>query len=336
LSNRGCSRWFFGGLIILLVIAGILGLATWEFLVPYQGSPGGVFVELERGTTTKQLADRLQDEGVIRSRYAFLIWRALHPKTTLQAGEYFFDKPLTPGDVFEKIHRGQIYFEELAIPEGSNMYDISALLKNLHSVKPEDFLKAATDPQTIRDLDPAAPTLEGYLFPSTYRVTRKTTAVELCRLMTAEFRRQWRSLTEGRSGTDVHRVVTMASMVEKETAIPDERPLIAAVFENRLHQNMPLQCDPTVVYASLRQNRYRGTIYKSDLTSTDPYNTYTHTGMPPGPVSNPGIASLKAALDPAKADYLYFVARPGSSGHHTFSSTLKEHDLAVRAYRAGH
>jgi len=216
------------------------------------------------------------------------------------------------------------------------MYDISALLKNLHSVKPEDFLKAATDPQTIRDLDPAAPTLEGYLFPSTYRVTRKTTAVELCRLMTAEFRRQWRSLTEGRSGTDVHRVVTMASMVEKETAIPDERPLIAAVFENRLHQNMPLQCDPTVVYASLRQNRYRGTIYKSDLTSTDPYNTYTHTGMPPGPVSNPGIASLKAALDPAKADYLYFVARPGSSGHHTFSSTLKEHDLAVRAYRAGH
>jgi UPF0755 protein len=128
----------------------------------------------------------------------------------------------------------------------------------------------------------------------------------------------------------------MASMVEKETAIPDERPLIAAVFENRLHQNMPLQCDPTVVYASLRQNRYRGTIYKSDLTSTDPYNTYTHTGMPPGPVSNPGIASLKAALDPAKADYLYFVARPGSSGHHTISSTLKEHDLAVKAYRAGH
>ena len=171
-------------MIILLVIAGILGLAAWEFLVPYQGNPGGVFVELERGTTTKQLADRLQDEGVIRSRYAFLIWRALHPKTTLQAGEYFFDKPLTPGDVFEKIHRGQIYFEELAIPEGSNMYDISALLKNLHSVKPEDFLKAATDPQTIRDLDPAAPTLEGYLFPSTYRVTRKTTAVELCRLMT--------------------------------------------------------------------------------------------------------------------------------------------------------
>jgi UPF0755 protein len=323
-------------LIIFFVIAGLLGLAAWEFLVPYQGNTGGVFVELEHGTTTKQLANALQNKGVIRSRYAFLIWRALHPKATLQAGEYLFDKPLTPGEVFEKIRRGQIYFEELVVPEGSNMYDISALLKTLHYIKPEDFLKAAAHPQLIRDLDPAAPTLEGYLFPSTYQVTRKTTAVELCRLMTGEFRRQWRGIAEGRSGTDIHRVVTMASMIEKETAIPDERPLIAAVFENRLRQNMPLQCDPTVVYASLRQNRYRGTIYKSDLASADPYNTYTHTGMPPGPISNPGLASLKAALDPAKADYLYFVARPGSSGHHTFSSTLQEHDLAVKAYRAGH
>lgn len=336
MNNRGCLRWFFAGFIILLVIAGILGLAAWEFLVPYQGNTGGAFVELERGTTTKQLADALQDKGVIRSRYAFLIWRALHPKATLQAGEYFFDKPLTPGDVFEKIHRGHIYFEELVVPEGSNMYDISALLKNLHSIKPEEFLQEAANPQMIRDLDPAAPTLDGYLFPSTYRVTRKTTAGELCRLMTGEFRRQWRGIAEGRSGTDVHRVVTMASMVEKETAIPSERPLIAAVFENRLRENMPLQCDPTVVYASLRQNRYRGTIYKSDLASTDPYNTYTHTGLPPGPVSNPGLASLRAALDPSQVDYLYFVAQPGASGHHTFSSTLQKHELAVKAYREGH
>jgi UPF0755 protein len=331
-------RWLFAGFIIFLVIAGILGFAAWEFLSPYQGNSGGVFVELERGTTTRQLANALQNKGVIRSRYAFLIWRALHPNATLQAGEYWFDKPLTPGEVFEKIRRGQIYFEELVVPEGSNIYDISRLLKNLHSIQPEDFLKAAADPQMIRDLDPAAPTLEGYLFPSTYRVTRKTTAAELCQSMTGEFRRQWRILfaSAGRSGTDVHRVVTMASMVEKETAVPDERPLIAAVFENRLRRNMLLQCDPTVVYASLRQNRYRGTIYRSDLASTDPYNTYTHAGLPPGPVSNPGLASLKAALDPAKADYLYFVAQPGSSGHHRFSSTLQEHDIAVKAYRGGH
>lgn len=323
-------------MIIFLVIAGILGLAAWEFLVPFQGNPEGVFVELEHGTSTRQLADMLQDKGVIRSRYSFLIWRALHPSATLQAGEYFFDKPLTPGEVFEKIRRGQIYFEDLVVPEGSNMYDISGLLKNLHSVKPEDFLREAANPQLVHDLDPTAPTLEGYLFPSSYRVTRKTTAHELCRSMTAEFRRQWRTLTEGRGATDVHKVVTMASMVEKETAIPAERPLIAAVFGNRLLHNMPLQCDPTVVYASLRQDRYRGAIYRSDLASADPYNTYTHTGLPPGPVSNPGLASLKAALDPAKADYLYFVAQPGNSGHHTFSSTLQEHEQAVKAYRGGH
>jgi UPF0755 protein len=315
---------------------GVLGLAYWQFLVPFKGYPADVFVELEHGTSTREIARELEEKGIIRSRYAFLLWRALHSGFPLQAGEYHFNQPLTPGEVFDRIRRGQTYYEELIVPEGSNIFDIAGLLKGLRSPPSGDFLKEAADPALIRDLDPAAPTLEGYLFPSTYRVTRKTTAAQLCQSMTSEFRRQWQSITAGQPSPDVHRIVTLASLVEKETAVPLERPLIAAVFTNRLRLNMPLQCDPTVVYAALRKNAYRGAIFRSDLASSDPYNTYSHAGLPPGPIANPGTESLKAAIQPDSADYLYFVAKPGSSGHHAFSSTLNQHEAAVHAYRQGH
>lgn len=336
MSRQGCFRTFLTVAVLVLLVVGALAFAVWELMTPYQGYQHEVFIELERGTSTKQLAAELENSGVIRSRYSFLLWRALHPKASLQAGEYHFDKPLTPGDVFDRIRRGLIFYEDLIVPEGSNMFDIAELLKTLRSVKSIDFVKAAAEPASIRDLDPQAPSLEGYLFPSTYRVTRKTTAAELCQLMTAEFRRQWRTLTNGQPGMDVHRAVTLASLVEKETAAPSERPLIAAVFDNRLRMSMPLQCDPTVVYAALRNHSYRGTIFKSDLASTDAYNTYTHPGLPPGPIANPGAAALKAALDPPQVSYLYFVAKPGSVGQHAFSSTLAEHEAAVKAYREGH
>jgi UPF0755 protein len=335
LNRQGCFRAIGCLSLAGLLLAAALGFAAWEALTPYKGYPNDVFVELEHGTSTQELAATLEKEGIIRSRYSFLLWRALHPKTSLQAGEYHFDQPLSPGEVFAKIRRGDIYYEEVTVPEGSNLFDIAELLKGLRSLKPEDFVRAAANPAMVRDLDPQAPTLEGYLFPSTYRVTRKTTGEDLCRLMTDQFRRAWKVLTGGQTRTDVHKIVTLASLVEKETGAPSERPLIAAVFENRLRLNMPLQCDPTVVYAALRNNKYRGTIFRSDLASADPYNTYIHTGLPPGPIANPGTASLKAALDPAQADYLYFVAKPGSVGQHTFSATLNEHQTAVKAYRGG-
>lgn len=336
LNRSGCMRSMLVAGILAVIVIGGLALAGYAFLVPYKGSPEGVFIELEHGTSTKQLAGMLEQKGVIRSRYAFLIWRALHPNAPLQAGEYYFDQPLTPGDVFDKIRRGEIYYEQLVVPEGSNIFDIAELLKALHSVKSEDFVKAARSPKLIRDLDPAAPDLEGYLFPATYRLTRKTTAAQLCQLMTEEFRRQWTKLTGGQTGPDIHKTVNLASLIEKEAAVQSERPLIAAVFTNRLRLNMPLQCDPTVVYAALRNNRYRGTIFKSDLASGDPYNTYTHPGLPPGPIANPGTASLKAALEPADVGYLYFVARPGATGQHQFSTTLGEHELAVQQFRHAH
>lgn len=331
--SKGCFRSFLAVCVLAALVVGVGGVVVWESLTPYKGYSNEVFVEFERGTSTKALAATLEEKGIIRSRYLFLLWRALHPKTALQAGEYHFDRPLAPGDVFNKIRRGDIYYQEITVPEGSNLFDIADLLKGLRSFKPEEFVKAAANPALIRDLDPQAPTLEGYLFPSTYRVTRKTTGQDLCRMMTEQFRREWRNLTAGGAPVDVHKVVTLASLVEKETAAPSERPLIAAVFENRLRHNMALQCDPTVVYAALRNNRYRGTIFRSDLANHDPYNTYLHTGLPPGPIANPGAQSLKAALHPAQADYLYFVAKPGAVGQHTFSATLGEHESAVKAYR---
>lgn len=320
---------------LLLVIAGVFAaaLGTYWCLQPYRGFGTDTFVEIEHGMSSRQIADLLASQGVVRSRWIFLGIRALHPKAALEAGEYKFESAQTPWAVFNKIRRGEVFYEEFTIPEGSNMFDIATLLQSSDTVAPDAFLKAAANPASIRDLDPLAPTLEGYLFPSTYRVTHHTTAVQLCHLMTAEFRRRWAAIGGKAHMDSVHQMVTLASLIEKETAVPQERALVAAVFSNRLRLNIPLQCDPTTVYAALLENRYRGVIHKSDLASTNPYNTYTHAGLPPGPITNPGATSLQAALEPAATNYLYFVAKADGSGAHHFSSTLEEHLKAVLAYR---
>jgi UPF0755 protein len=321
-------------LFIVAALASVAIAAYW-YLSPYRNFGTETFVEIERGMSSRAIAARLEKQGVVRSRYAFLFVRLLHPRAPLQAGEYRFGSAQTPFQVFDKIARGEIFYEEFTIPEGSNIFDIAGLLANSDTVKPNDFLAAATDPSLIRDLDPQAPSLEGYLFPSTYRVTHKTTARQLCRAMTGEFRKQWKLLGGDKQNDRIHQIVILASLVEKESASPQERPEIASVFLNRLRLNMPLQCDPTTVYAALLEHRYRGTIYKSDLASLSPYNTYTHAGLPPGPIANPGTASLKAALRPAETNYLYFVAKPDRSGTHVFSATLAEHEKAVQDFRRG-
>lgn len=322
--------------IAVLVLVLVLLLAGWGgywYLGPFQAFGAETFVEIEHGMSSRSIAEELARRGVVRSRWAFLLVRLIHPAAKLQAGEYRFGAMQTPFQVFEKIRKGQIFYEEFTVPEGSNIFDIANLLRNGDTVNATDFLKAAADTQPIHDLDPIAPSLEGYLFPSTYRVTHRTTARQLCRMMTDEFRNQWSHLTNRTNSSELHRVVTLASLVEKETAVPGERPLVAAVFFNRLKLDMPLQCDPTTVYAALRQNRYNGIIHKSDLANVDPYNTYAHAGLPPGPICNPGVLSIKAALNPASTDYLYFVAKPDGSGSHQFSASLTEHEKAVLAYR---
>ena len=329
------QRVVFTLLMIALLAVAVAAISTYQYLGPYRGHAGEEFVEVERGMSSREIARLLSEKGVVRSPWAFLAVRAVHPRATLQAGEYRFDAAQTPWRVFDTIRRGEIFYEQFTVPEGSNLFDIAALLQQSDTVSPDAFLKAAADPQSIRDLDPLAPNLEGYLFPSTYRVTHKTTARQLCQMMTGEFRKQWAAIGGRARKADTHRIVTLASLVEKESAVPSERPLVAAVFVNRIEHGTPLQCDPTTIYAALLENRYHGVIHRSDLASTNAYNTYTHSGLPPGPIANPGLTSLQASLHPAQTDYLYFVAKPDGSGSHHFSATLQEHEKAVLAFRHG-
>ncbi len=333
LASRSRSRRVLV-IVFVLAIAGGLGVAGVWYLGAVRAPQDEIFVEIEHGMSSRAIADLLAGEGLVRSKWAFLAVRFLHPRAKLQAGEYRFGAEQTAFEIFDKISRGQVYFVVVTIPEGSNRFDIAAILEGASTIKPADFLAASSEAESIRDLDPKAPTLEGYLFPSSYQVTHTTTAKQLCRMMTNEFRKQWRALApEPLSGAEVHRAVTLASLVEKETGLASERPLVAGVFNNRLRLNMPLQCDPTTVYAALLESRYSGVIHKSDLASTNPYNTYTHSGLPPGPIANPGAQSLKAALQPSAESYLYFVARGDGSGGHRFSATLTEHEKAVADFR---
>jgi len=316
---------------LIAVICALAGLAAWALVTPYQGFPAETFVEIPRGTGTAGIARELAKDGVIRYSWELELLHLVRPSAKLQAGEYRFAKAASALDVFNRIARGDIYFVEFTVPEGSNIFDIAKAIEAEGMMSAEDFLAAAEDPALIRDLAPKAKTLEGYLFPSTYRLSHATTPAHLSKMMTDEFRKQWARLSAG-NDADLRSTVTLASLVEKETAAPEERPVIASVFRNRLAQGMRLQCDPTTIYAALLDHRYRGTIHKSDLASANPYNTYENAGLPPGPIANPGAQSLRAALAPADTPFLYFVAKPEGGGHQ-FSTTIAQHEKAVVAYR---
>ncbi len=325
------KRLLFAVLLLVFVAA---GLAYVSLETPYQGFGAPVIVDFPKGTSSQAMADQLAQSGVIRYSWQFLMVRALHPGKKLQAGEYRFALADSPSNILDRIGRGDVFFYELIVPEGSNMFDIAANIARFNFLDPAGFLRAARNPALIRDLAPDAPTLEGYLFPSTYRITRGTTVQQLCVMMTGVFRKHWRDLQSSLPrGVAVNDIVTLASLVEKETAVPDERGIVASVYDNRLRNGMTLDCDPTTIYAALLDGRYRGTIYRSDLNSDSPYNTYRHTGLPPGPIANPGLASLQAALAPAETNYLYFVAKGDGSGSHQFSTTMEQHNLAVQEYR---
>jgi len=317
-------------LIFLLVVLAVAGWFTWAALLPVT-PPQTAFVLLRPGWTTKHIASELQHDGVIRSARAFLLLHYAHGLGSLKAGEYKFDSPANAAEVRRRILRGDVYTRSVTVPEGFNIYDIAPVVEQAGLGTAADFLTAAKgDLFLIKDLDPSATTLEGYLFPDTYHFTRIDTAHEIVAAMVHHFRQQAQKIGLARKG-DVHRIVTLASIVEKETAVPDERPIVASVYDNRLSRNMALGADPTVVYAALINGRYRGTIYQSDLQYDSPYNTYKFPGLPPGPIANPGLASLQAAMSPAATDYLYFVS--DNNGHHRFSRNAEEHARNVAAYR---
>jgi UPF0755 protein len=301
----------------------LAGGALYSLQSPYRGFDHELFLQIPKGSGTPAIAQKLADAGVVRYPWQFWLARAIHPRTTLQAGEYRFDQPASVADVFSRLGRGDVFYFSFTVPEGSNMFDIAKLLDVEGIMSGQDFLTAAE-------------TLEGFLFPSTYRLTHATTPAALCQMMTAQFHKEWKKLMPNETAdipaADIVKVVTLASLIEKETGIASERPKVASVFTNRLRIGMALDCDPTVIYAALLEDRYRGAIHRSDLDNKNPYNTYRHAGLPPGPIANPGASSLAAALHPAETDYLYFVAKPGGDGH-VFSSSLAAHDKAVQSYR---
>jgi UPF0755 protein len=321
-------------LLVALVCAALAAYAVYAPIGPPAGisDQQAIYVDIAPGTGTQAIAAQLQRAGVLRSRFAFLLLRAVKGGK-LMAGEYRFNHPAPATEVYARILRGDVYTIPLTIPEGYNIFDIAQAVESAGLGSRDAFL-AAEHSQTalIRDLSPNAPSLEGYLFPDTYRFTHHTTPAQMLAAMVKRFRQVAAQIgLTANPGQDPASTVILASFIEKEVNQDSERPLVASVFTNRLAQGMPLATDPSVIYAALLDGRYRGAIYASDLQSDSPYNTYRQTGLPPGPICNPGIAALKAALAPATTSYLYFVA--DAQGHSRFSATLKEHSQQVQVYR---
>jgi UPF0755 protein len=312
---------------LFLLVALVTGTVCYRLFVPY-GPQSETFVDIPPGTRTPGIAQALEDAGVIRSRRGFEVLRLIKGGK-LKAGEYRFDRPDTLLNVYARLIKGDVFTLTLTVPEGYNIYDIAQAAEDAKLGTREGFLEAAhSQTALIADFSPQAESLEGYLFPDTYHFSRHATDEQMVAAMVRRFRQAAAQL--GLS-SPVRETVILASLVEKETGVADERPLIAGVFVNRLQKAMPLETDPSVIYAALREDRYRGTIYASDLANPSPYNTYRHDGLPPGPICNPGVASLQAAMHPAQTDYLYFVS--DAAGHSRFAIDLAHQNQNVQAYR---
>ncbi len=328
--------------LILIAVVGAAGWFAWAVLTPTEPS-GQTFVLLRPGYSAHRIAAELRGAGIIRSEQAFVLWHYLHPKRSLKAGEYLFDKPANIIDIQKRLRRGDVYLHTVVVPEGYTMFDIARAIEAAGLGPAEDFLKEAqSDTALVADIDPGAQSLEGYLFPDTYEFSRMMTMHDMAAAMVKQFHqvvRQIGMISEDSSAgvaqdipsRSLRDVVTMASIVEKETSVPEERPLVASVYYNRLDHNIALDADPSIIYAELLAGTYTGKLHHDDMQFSSPYNTYRHAGLPPGPIGNPGRSSLEAAMHPAQSDYFYFVA--DAEGHHRFARTIEEHNKNVVAYR---
>jgi UPF0755 protein len=328
----------------LVVFAALVsaGWFAWAVLAPTE-PPQETFVMLRPGYSTHRIAAELKSAGIIRSQRAFILWHYLHRSRSLKAGEYRFEKSRNMIDVQNRLVRGDVYFRTVVVPEGYTMFDIARAIEAAGLGPAEDFLKAArSDTALIADLDPDAHSLEGYLFPDTYQFSRMMNMQEMAAAMTKQFRQvanQIGLIDANHAGAhaitriplSVQTTVTMASIIEKETAVADERPLVSSVYYNRLEKNIALDADPSIIYAELLAGTYTGALHHDDVRFDSPYNTYVHSGLPPGPIANPGKRALEAAMHPAQSDYYYFVA--DAAGHHRFARTIEEHNKNVDAYR---
>jgi UPF0755 protein len=323
--------------LALALAAGIAVL--WlhiELTTPYYGARSAeVFVEISGGAGARTVASLLADAGVVKSRFPFqtyVRWTGIDRH--LKAGEYRFNVPATPLEVAQRIADGDIYFHSVTIPEGLTLQETVSVIVQAGLGKREELDRAMRRVDWIGDLDPLARSLEGYVFPDTYRFPRDVSADQIVQTAVRGFRNHFSALLSAHplpAGWSPRRIVTLASMIEKETGAPSERPLVASVLVNRLDRRMPLACDPTIIYALKLAGRFDGNLRKKDLSLDSPYNTYVHAGLPPGPICSPGEESLRAALVPEPADYLYFVSR--NDGTHQFSRDLGSHAEAVARYQ---
>ncbi len=334
--ERRFSTMLFGAGLGLLLAGAAVGSLITAWFHPFKN-----YTEPEKvlwiapGTPSPAIARQLEEEGIISHRFLFLAYvKTLKWSKPLQAGEYLFRESLTIPKVAERLSDGLVHYRKVTIPEGASLFEIPELLTQGGLTLPKDFSKVFEKVDLISDLAPNARNLEGFLFPDTYHWTRQTSAEDLIRQMIQRFRQvaAIHLLPKMESGSlTLQQAVTLASLIEKETGVASERALVSAVFHNRLRRQIRLQCDPTVIYAAKLRGRFRGKIFQSDLDFNSPYNTYIVAGLPPGPIANPGLKSLQAAIQPAKINYLYFVS--DNRGGHVFSKTLAQHNRAVASYR---
>lgn len=327
----------------LLVVIAALAAGAWfarqqqaRLAQPYRGYEAGEqFVDIPGGLGPRAIGRLLVRDGIVRDEltWRLAVWQSGRA-TALKAGEYRFTDPMTPAGVVDRLARGDVYLRTVTFPEGLTIRQMSAVYESAGLGSASAFASAAREAGLVRDLDPLARDLEGYLFPDTYALPRRASAEDLVRMMVSRFEKALtgdvRAAAQAR-GLTVRQLVTLASLVEKETARADERPLVAGVYHNRLQRRMGLQCDPTVIYALELQGRYTGNLTRADLALASPYNTYRYAGLPPGPIAAPGEASLVAAAHPAAVPYLYFVSR--NDGSHAFASTLREHNRNVQQFQ---
>jgi UPF0755 protein len=329
-------NFFVGGLIALAASTSAGWWLHYELTVPYLAPAAAeLFVEIPRGAGTSEIATVLTRAGVLRHRLPFIAYlRWIGAGRHLQAGEYRFEVPATPVEVARRLLRGDVFFQSITIPEGLTSAETIELISEAGLADQEELDRAARNVSWIRDIAPGARSLEGYLFPDTYRFPRRSRPEEIVRTLVDRFREKVRPLLASAPpghGWTLEQIVTLASIIEKEVRAEQERSLVASVLVNRLSAHIPLACDATIVYAMKLAGRWDGNIRKADLGLDSPYNTYTRQGLPPGPIANPGVPSLRAALAPDRTEFLYYVSR--NDGTHVFSRDYRSHAAAVAKYQ---
>jgi UPF0755 protein len=337
-KSRPLKKFFTASAILLIIIVILLGIDFYhKVFIPYAGYQGeAITVNIKKGSSVSAIARLLYQNRIISHYYYFRVYyQLLFKDLSFKTGEYRFDRPLTMKEVIDKLHQGLVVLHKITFQEGLMAREVAQLLVNRANINitAEEFMRWVRSPRLIASLDPEAPDLEGYLFPDTYMVRKDIEAEEIVQMMVNRFKDTFTKTMKWRAhelNFTIRQVVTLASLIEKETSSREERFLISSVFHNRLRRGMGLDCDPTIIYALKRDNRYNGKLGWKELKYDSPYNTRLYRGLPPGPICSPGFDSLEAALYPENTRYLFFVAKDSTS--HYFSETLAEHNRAVRKY----